>query len=144
MTQSRLAGNEAGPTHKNEFPLIRLSLYPFMTIAIQPQGQEVERTLMSSKQNGNLASIQELVYGIACLLVDDKASVRVEMGESDMGTVVGLRVADTDMGKIIGAKGRTARSIRTILSAASMKLGHHYSLDIQDRTGLVREDPEFS
>ena len=41
-----------------------------------------------------------------------------------------LRVAASDVGKVIGKQGRTARSMRTILSAASMKLKHRFSLDI--------------
>ena len=42
-----------------------------------------------------------------------------------------LRVSESDLGKVIGKQGRTARSIRTILGAASMKAQHRFSLDIQ-------------
>ena len=45
-------------------------------------------------------------------------------------TVLELRVADGDLGKVIGKQGRTAKSIRTILGAASMKLKKRYTLEI--------------
>ena len=45
-------------------------------------------------------------------------------------TVLKLRVAPQDVGKVIGKQGRTARSVRTILGAVSMKLHHRYTLDI--------------
>jgi hypothetical protein len=44
--------------------------------------------------------------------------------------VIRLRVAHQDIGKVIGKQGRTARSLRTILGAASMKLHHRFALDI--------------
>jgi len=76
-------------------------------------------------------SMVELVKGIACSLVDSPESVTVEaFSETGDGTLIRLRVAPTDVGKVIGKQGRTARSIRTILSAASMKLKHRFSLDI--------------
>ncbi len=45
-------------------------------------------------------------------------------------SVIRLRVAHDDLGKVIGKQGRTARSLRTILGAASMKLHHRFALDI--------------
>jgi len=72
----------------------------------------------------------ELIADIARALVDLPESVTVESFEEDDSTVIRLRVAPTDIGKVIGKQGRTARSMRTILSAASMKLKHRFSLDI--------------
>ena len=55
----------------------------------------------------------------------------VETLVENEGTVLLLRVAPADLGKVIGKQGRTARSIRTSLGAASMKAQHRFSLDIQ-------------
>ncbi len=55
---------------------------------------------------------------------------------SQEGTVLRLRVAAGDVGKVIGKQGRTARSLRTVLSAASMKLKHRFSLDIVEEEKL--------
>jgi predicted RNA-binding protein YlqC (UPF0109 family) len=71
-----------------------------------------------------------LVTEMARALVDNPESVIVEALEDHDGTMIRLRVAQSDVGKVIGKQGRTARSMRTILSAASMKLKHRFSLDI--------------
>jgi len=71
-----------------------------------------------------------LVEQIAQALVDAPAEVKVEAVEDGDATVLELRVAQTDRGKVIGKQGRTAKSIRTILGAASMKLKRRYTLDI--------------
>lgn len=72
----------------------------------------------------------ELVTEIARALVDSPESVVVETLRDGDGTLLRLHVSPGDVGKVIGKQGRTARSMRTILSAASMKLKHRYSLDI--------------
>jgi len=74
--------------------------------------------------------MQELIAGLAKALVDNPESVSVEVIPEATSTVLRLRVAPNDIGKVIGKQGRTARSIRTILSAASMKLQHRFALDI--------------
>ena len=74
--------------------------------------------------------MKDLIVGLAMALVDSPESVTVEVLPEATCTVLRLRVAATDIGKVIGKQGRTARSIRTILSAASMKLQHRFSLDI--------------
>ncbi|HET7873070.1 MAG TPA: KH domain-containing protein [Terriglobales bacterium] len=71
-----------------------------------------------------------LVEQIAQALVDAPADVRVEEVEDGDATVLELRVAQSDLGKVIGKQGRTAKSIRTILGAASMKLKKRYMLEI--------------
>lgn len=71
-----------------------------------------------------------LVEQIAQALVDAPAEVKVEAVEDGDATVLELRVAQTDLGKVIGKQGRTAKSIRTILGAASMKLKKRYMLEI--------------
>jgi uncharacterized protein len=74
--------------------------------------------------------IRDLVAGIAEALVDHPDRVSVEAIVEPTSTILRLRVDPSDVGKIIGKQGRTARSMRTILSAASMKLHHRFSLDI--------------
>ena len=75
-------------------------------------------------------AVDELVREIARALVDEPESVEVDSVDRDENTVLRLRVAPNDVGKVIGKQGRTARSVRTILGAVSMKLHHRYTLDI--------------
>jgi predicted RNA-binding protein YlqC (UPF0109 family) len=84
----------------------------------------------------NYANVIGLVTDIARALVDLPDSVSVEAFEESESTVIRLRVAPSDIGKIIGKQGRTARSMRTILAAASMKLKHRFALDIVEDPAL--------
>ncbi len=78
-------------------------------------------------------SLKQLVATIAEALVDDPEAVEViEVEGEHNSSVIELRVADLDIGKVIGKDGRTAQSIRTLLSAASVKLGRRAHLDILD------------
>ncbi len=79
--------------------------------------------------------MQELVMEIARALVDEPAAVFVDAVERDENTILRLRVAPADVGKVIGKQGRTARSMRTILGAVSMKHHHRYTLDILEENG---------
>ena len=74
--------------------------------------------------------MRELMEYIAKALVDDPDEVRVAEVEGERVTVIELRVAQTDLGKVIGKQGRTARSIRTLLGAAGMKLNRRFTLEI--------------
>jgi predicted RNA-binding protein YlqC (UPF0109 family) len=74
--------------------------------------------------------MRALVEQIAQALVDAPADVQVTPVEDGDATVLELRVAQADLGKVIGKQGRTAKSIRTILGAASMKLKKRYTLEI--------------
>jgi uncharacterized protein len=74
--------------------------------------------------------MRTLVEQIAHALVDTPGEVQVTEVEDGDATVLELRVAQTDLGKVIGKQGRTAKSIRTILGAASMKLKKRYTLEI--------------
>jgi uncharacterized protein len=71
-----------------------------------------------------------LVEQIAQALVDAPEQVQVTAVEGEQSTVLELRVAQGDLGKVIGKQGRTAKSVRTILGAASMKLKKRYTLEI--------------
>ena len=74
--------------------------------------------------------MKQLVREIVQALVDQPENVSIELVNDRDSTVIRLRVAHQDIGKVIGKQGRTARSLRTILGAASMKLHHRFSLDI--------------
>ncbi|HEY0784426.1 MAG TPA: KH domain-containing protein [Acidobacteriaceae bacterium] len=74
-----------------------------------------------------------LISEIARALVDSPEEVVVEALERDESTVLRLHVSQADVGKVIGKQGRTAHSMRTILSAVSMKYHHRYTLDIVER-----------
>jgi predicted RNA-binding protein YlqC (UPF0109 family) len=78
----------------------------------------------------DMVHVDELVREIARALVDEPNAVEVEAVSRGENTVLNLRVAPQDVGKVIGKQGRTARSVRTILGAVSMKLRHRYTLDI--------------
>jgi predicted RNA-binding protein YlqC (UPF0109 family) len=74
--------------------------------------------------------VKDLVTEIAKALVDIPDEVTVREVEGEQVTVLELRVAPSDLGKVIGKQGRTARSIRTLLSAAGMKLNRRFTLEI--------------
>jgi predicted RNA-binding protein YlqC (UPF0109 family) len=74
--------------------------------------------------------VKTLVTEIAKALVDIPDEVAVREIEGEQVTVLELRVAPSDLGKVIGKQGRTARSIRTLLGAAGMKLNRRFTLEI--------------
>jgi uncharacterized protein len=74
--------------------------------------------------------MKELIEMIAKALVDNPEQVNVSEVEGEQTTVLELRVAQSDLGKVIGKQGRTARSIRTLLGAAGMKLRKRFVLEI--------------
>jgi predicted RNA-binding protein YlqC (UPF0109 family) len=77
-----------------------------------------------------VAPMKELIEFIAKSLVDKPESVSVKETEGEKTTIIELRVAQDDLGKVIGKQGRTARSMRTILNAAGTKLGKRCVLEI--------------
>jgi len=74
--------------------------------------------------------VKDLVTEIAKALVDLPEEVTVREVSGEQVTVLELRVAPSDLGKVIGKQGRTARSIRTLLGAAGMKLNRRFTLEI--------------
>jgi uncharacterized protein len=74
--------------------------------------------------------VKTLVEDIAKALVDSPAEVVVNEITGEQSTVFELRVAEGDLGKVIGKQGRTARSIRTLLGAVGTKLNRRFSLEI--------------
>jgi uncharacterized protein len=74
--------------------------------------------------------MKQLVEDIAKALVDSGDAVDVKATPGEHATVLELKVAPGDLGKVIGKQGRTARSIRTILSAAGAKMNRKFTLEI--------------
>ena len=96
--------------------------------------------MTSSPQNGSAnlsisSRMSELLAGMAKALVDKPDAVRVEMDETGESTTLRLYVAADDLGKVIGKQGRTARSLRTILSAIGSRAQHRFSLDVLESEG---------
>lgn len=76
--------------------------------------------------------MKELVEVIAKALVDDPESVVVNEREEKKTTVLEVRVAESDMGKVIGKQGRIAKAIRSVVKAAAAKEDKKVILDIMD------------
>ncbi len=74
--------------------------------------------------------MKDLITYIAKALVDKPEEVSVTEIEGEQTSVIELRVAKEDLGKVIGKQGRTARAMRTILSAASAKMRKRSVLEI--------------
>ena len=77
-----------------------------------------------------MSAMKELLEEIAKALVDNPEDVQVTEVEGEQTTVLELRVQNEDLGKVIGRQGRTARAIRTLLSAAGMKIHKRFVLEI--------------
>jgi predicted RNA-binding protein YlqC (UPF0109 family) len=71
-----------------------------------------------------------MIEQIAKVLVDDPAQVSVNPVEEGGETVLELTVAPNDLGRVIGKQGRTARAMRNLLGAASLKFHKRYTLEI--------------
>jgi len=80
-----------------------------------------------SEQSGDMRA---LVEQLAKSLVDEPDHVSVSQVDGSEATVLELKVAPGDVGKVIGRQGRTARAIRTVLGAVGMKYHKHYTLEI--------------
>ena len=75
---------------------------------------------------------KDLVEYVAKSLVDDPSGVMVNVIEGEKSTILELRVAQGDVGKVIGKHGRIAKAMRTILSASATKSGKKVVLEILD------------
>ncbi|MCM1321902.1 MAG: KH domain-containing protein [Bacteroides sp.] len=75
---------------------------------------------------------KDLIEYIAKSLVNDPEAVSVQETEGELSTVIELRVAQDDIGKVIGKYGRIAKALRTVLSASAGKSGKRYTLEILD------------
>ena len=77
--------------------------------------------------------MRDLLEYLVREIVDDPDAVEVDERTDERGVLFSLRVAQEDMGKVIGRHGRTARSIRTVMKAAAIRAGvHHVHVEIVD------------
>ena len=76
--------------------------------------------------------MKELLLYMAKNLVDDPESVTVTEVDGEDGKVLELRVAEADMGKVIGRQGRIAKEIRTIIKTVALRTGEKVSVEIMD------------
>ena len=77
--------------------------------------------------------MKQLVETVCKSLVDNPEDVKVTQIDGEQTTILELRVHQSDLGKVIGKQGRTARAIRTILAAAGMKQKRRFNLEIIER-----------
>jgi predicted RNA-binding protein YlqC (UPF0109 family) len=77
--------------------------------------------------------VKELVEWIAKALVDNPEKVHVSQIDGEQSSIIELRVAQEDIGKVIGKQGRNAQAIRIILGAAGMKLKRRFNLEIIEK-----------
>lgn len=76
--------------------------------------------------------MRELIEYLTKNLVDDRDAVRLESEVKDDLETFSLKVATSDLGKVIGRQGRTIRSLRTVLNAAASKHGRRVTLEVSD------------
>ncbi len=74
--------------------------------------------------------MKEVVEKIVSALADDKEAVEVSENNDGNTTVVEVRVAETDMGRLIGRQGRTVKAIRSLLFFAGQKHGRRFNLNV--------------
>jgi predicted RNA-binding protein YlqC (UPF0109 family) len=75
---------------------------------------------------------KDLIEYIAKSLVDEPEAVSLSVIEGEKSTILELRVAESDIGKVIGKHGRIAKAMRMVLQAAAAKSGKHTVLEILD------------
>ena len=80
----------------------------------------------------NKTTIKELIEYVASALVDERKGVKVKESTKENYTVMELSVSSTDLGKVIGKNGQTARAIRTLVNAAASKAGDKIIFEIKE------------
>jgi len=106
------------------------------TPLLEPQSPSNRKTCTHYARDSVAEDIRKLIEKIAQGLADLPDKVSVEAVQGEQTVVLKLSTAPEDLGKVIGKQGRTARSMRTILGAVSMKLKKRFTLEIlesQDR-----------
>ena len=88
--------------------------------------------------------MKELVETIAKALVDEPDQVIVTEQVSEKGILLTLKVAQTDIGKVIGKQGRVANAIRSVVKAAGIRKGVHVMVNIEETAGFFRDMSIFS
>jgi uncharacterized protein len=86
--------------------------------------------LSEQKMTEQSGDVRALIEKIAKALVDEPDHVSVNLVDDEQSTVLELKVAPNDLGKVIGKQGRTARAMRTLLGAAGMRFHKRFTLEI--------------
>jgi len=86
--------------------------------------------------------VKELIEMIAKSLVDNPDNVQVSQIDGEQSSIIELKVAPDDIGKVIGKEGRTAQAIRTILGAVGMKLKKRFNFEIIEKDERPHPWPE--
>jgi predicted RNA-binding protein YlqC (UPF0109 family) len=86
--------------------------------------------------------VKELIELIAKSLVDNPDNVQVSQIDGEQSSIIELKVAPDDIGKVIGKEGRTAQAIRTILGAVGMKLKKRFNFEIIEKDERPHPWPE--
>ena len=76
--------------------------------------------------------MKELIETVCKALVDNPDDLKVTQIDGEQTSILELRAHQSDIGKVIGKQGRTARAIRTILAAAGMKQKRRFNLEIME------------
>ncbi|MBQ2804885.1 MAG: KH domain-containing protein [Clostridia bacterium] len=74
----------------------------------------------------------ELVKYIVEQLVEDKSAINITSSQTENGETITIRVAEGDIGKVIGKQGKIAMAIRTLAKAVGIKEGKRYNIEIED------------
>ena len=85
-----------------------------------------------TSSGGDILRIVSLLRGIITAIVGRPDEVSISARETDNEVIFTVKVADEDVGKVLGKQGRTARSLRTILGAVAAPMNRTYSLNIAD------------
>ena len=86
--------------------------------------------------------MKELIEMIAKALVDNPDNVQISQIDGEQSSIIELKVAPEDIGKVIGKEGRTAQAIRTILGAVGMKLRKRFNFEIIEKGERPHPLPE--
>ncbi len=97
---------------------------------IQFRAEKLAAWLKKGARQGAVTSMKELVEFLAKQLVNHPEAVEVKETQSDTASILELKVAKEDLGRVIGKQGRTAKSIRTILNAAASRTNRKVVLEI--------------
>lgn len=94
------------------------------------QGFGMTSSSHENSPSAESARLQDLLNGLLRSLVDRPDALRIESETGDSGILLRVYVAPEDLGKVIGKQGRTARALRTLLSAVASKSNQRFSLDV--------------
>ena len=98
--------------------------------SVEANTEEVEYVEVPADAELASDKIADLVEYLVCNLVDDVDSVVLEVTESDTQTLIEITCAESDTGKVIGKRGRTIKSIRTLARALGQRIGTSVEVEV--------------